>query len=203
MKLYDSVRAPNPRRVRIFLKEKAIEIPTVPVDLGTFEHRDPAFAKVNPLQRTPALELDDGTVITESVAICRYFEEIQPEPSLFGRTPLEKALVEMWNRRAELELFVPITHVFRHGHPGMAKHEVPQVAEWADVNRPKILEGLKLLDEHLSKHEFLAGSAYSIADITALCAIDFMKPTKTRVPDEMMHLIRWHQSVSSRPSALA
>ena len=202
MKLYDSVRAPNPRRVRIFLKEKGIEIPTVTVDLGAFEHRDAAFSKVNPLQRTPALELDDGTVITESVAICRYFEEIRPEPTLFGRTAFEKARVEMWNRRAELELFVPIAHVFRHGHPGMAKHEVPQVAEWAEANRPKMMAGLALLDEQLGGSQFLAGDAYSIADITALCAIDFMKPTKTRVPDEMVHLLRWHHEVSARPSAL-
>jgi len=203
MKLYDSVRAPNPRRVRIFLREKGIEIPTVTVDLAAFEHKEAAFAQVNPLRRTPALELDDGTVITESVAICRYFEEIHPHPVLFGRTPLEKALVEMWNRRAELELFVPITHTFRHGHPGMAKHEVPQLAEWAEINRPKIVEGLALLNEQLSKTPFLAGDAFSIADITALCAIDFMKPTKTKVPDEMMSLLRWHQEVSSRPSALA
>jgi len=203
MKLYDSVRAPNPRRVRIFLREKGIEIPTVTVDLAAFEHREAAFAQVNPLRRTPALELDDGTVVTESVAICRYFEEIHPHPVLFGRTPLEKALVEMWNRRAELELFVPITHTFRHGHPGMAKHEVPQISEWADANRSKILEGLALLNEQLSKTLFLAGDAFSIADITALCAIDFMKPTKTKVPDEMMSLLRWHQEGSSRPSALA
>jgi glutathione S-transferase len=203
MKLYDSVRAPNPRRVRLFLKEKGIEIPRVTIDLGAFEHRETPFTKVNPLQRTPALALEDGTVITESVAICRYFEEIQPEPNLFGRTPLERALVEMWNRRVELELFIPITHIFRHGHPGMAKHEVPQVADWAEVNRPKVMQGLALLDEQLSKTPFLAGDAFSIADITALCAIDFMKPTKTRVPDEMTALLRWHHAVSSRPSATA
>jgi len=203
MKLYDSVRAPNPRRVRIFLKEKGIEIPTVTVDLAAFEHREAAYARVNALRRTPALELDDGTVITESVAICRYVEELHPEPVLFGRTPLEKALVEMWNRRAELELFVPITHTFRHGHPGMAKHEVPQIAAWAEVNRPKIIEGLALLNEQLSKTPFLAGDVFSIADITALCAIDFMKPTKTKVPDDMTPLLQWYQAVSSRPSALA
>jgi len=183
--------------------EKGIAIPTVTVDLGAFEHREAAYARVNALQRTPALGLDDGTVITESVAICRYFEEIHPQPALFGHTPLEKALVEMWNRRAELELFVPITHAFRHGHPGMASHEVPQIAEWAEANRPKMIEGLALLNEQLSKTPFLAGDAFSIADITALCAIDFMKPTKTKVPDEMTPLLQWHQAVSSRPSAFA
>jgi len=203
MKLYDSVRAPNPRRVRLFLAEKGITVPMVTVDLAAFEHREASFAQINALQRTPALELDDGTIITESVAICRYFEAIQPEPPLFGRTPLEQAQVEMWNRRAELELFVPITHVFRHLHPGMAKHEVPQIAEWGEANKPKIMAGLALLNQTLAHHSFVAGDAFSIADITALCAIDFMKPTRLKVPDEMIHLLRWHAEVSARPSAAA
>jgi len=203
MKLYDSVRAPNPRRVRLFLAEKGITVPMVTVDLAAFEHREASFAQINALQRTPALELDDGTIITESVAICRYFEAIQPEPPLFGRTPLEQAQVEMWNRRAELELFVPITHVFRHLHPGMAKHEVPQIAEWGEANKPKIMAGLALLNQTLAHHSFVAGDAFSIADITALCAIDFMKPTRLKVPNEMIHLLRWHAEVSARPSAAA
>ena len=203
MKLYDSVRAPNPRRVRLFLAEKGVEVPLVTVDLGAFDHRNAGFTQINPLQRTPALELDDGTVITESVAICRYFEELNPEPPLFGRTPLEKAKVEMWNRRAELELFVPITHVFRHLHPGLAKHEVPQIAEWGEANKPKIIAGLMLMNDALAHHPFVAGEAFSIADITALCAIDFMKPTRIKVPDEMVHLLRWHAEVSARPSAAA
>ena len=203
MKLYDSVRAPNPRRVRLFLAEKGVTVPLVTVDLGTFEHRDAGFTQINPLQRTPALELDDGTVITETVAICRYFEELHPEPPLFGRTPLEKAQVEMWNRRAELELFVPITHVFRHLHPGMAKHEVPQIADWGEANKPKVMAGLALINYALAHHPFVAGEAFSIADITALCAIDFMKPTRIKVPDEMVHLLRWHAEVSARPSAAA
>lgn len=203
MKLYDSVRAPNPRRVRLFLAEKGVEVPLVTVDLGAFDHRNAGFTQINPLQRTPALELDDGTVITESVAICRYFEELNPEPPLFGRTPLEKAKVEMWNRRAELELFVPITHVFRHLHPGMAKHEVPQIAEWGEANKPKVMAGLMLINDALAHHPFVAGEAFSIADITTLCAIDFMKPTRIKVPDEMVHLLRWHAEVSARPSAAA
>jgi glutathione S-transferase len=203
MKLYDSVRAPNPRRVRVFLAEKGIDIPRESVDLGTFEHRGAAYRAINALERTPALELDDGTVITESVAICRYFEELQPEPALFGRTPLEKATVEMWNRRAELDLFFPIAHVFRHGHPGMAAHEVPQVKEWAEVNRTKVLAGLGLMEQQLSKAPFLAGASFSIADITLLCAIDFMKPTRIQIPAEQVHLLRWHRDVSARPSALA
>jgi glutathione S-transferase len=203
MKLYDSVRAPNPRRVRIFLHEKGIEVPRVLIDLAAFEHREAGFAQVNALQRTPALELDDGTIITESVAICRFFEAIQPEPALFGRTPVEQAKVEMWNRRAELEVFVPITHVFRHLHPGMATHEVPQIAEWGEANKPKMLSGLALLNDALAHSPYLAGETFSIADITALCALDFMKPTRIKVPDDMEHLLNWHVRVSARPSARA
>ncbi len=203
MKLYDSVRAPNPRRVRLFLAEKGITVPMVTVDLAAFEHREASYSKINTLQRTPALELDDGIILTESVAICRYFEAIHPEPALFGRTPIEQARIEMWNRRAELELFIPITHVFRHLHPGMAKHEVPQIAEWGEANKPKVIAGLALLNDALAHYPFVAGEAFSIADITALCAIDFMKPTRIKVPDEMVHLLRWHAEVSARPSAAA
>jgi glutathione S-transferase len=203
MKLFDSMRAPNPRRVRIFLHEKGIELPRVLVDLASFEHRETGFTQVNALQRTPALELDDGTVITESVAICRYFEAIQPEPALFGRTPLEQAKVEMWNRRAELEVFVPVTHVFRHLHPGMATHEVPQIADWGEANKPKIRAGLALLNQALAYSPYLAGEVFSIADITALCALDFMKPTRITVPNEMEHLLSWHARVSARSSASA
>jgi len=201
MKLYDSVRAPNPRRVRIFLAEKGLTLPLVTIDLAKFEHRDVAFSKLNPLQRTPALELDDGTVITESVAICRYIEELHPEPSLFGRTPVERALVEMWNRRVELGLFAAVTHVFRHLHPGMATHESPQVAEWGEANKAKLFEALTLINERLEESPHLAGNELSIADITLLCAVDFMKPTRLRIPDDHHHLLRWHASVSARASA--
>lgn len=203
MKLYDSVRAPNPRRVRIFLSEKGIEIPRVMVDLAAFEHRSDEFTKLNPLRRTPTLELDDGTIITESVAICRYFEEIHPEPALFGRTPVEKASVEMWNRRVELGFMNEVQAVFRHGHPGMATHEIPQVAEWAEANKPKLLASLRLINERLGETPYIAGDTYSIADITLLCAVDFMKPTKIKVPDDHIHILRWYDSVNARPSAKA
>ncbi len=203
MKLYDSVRAPNPRRVRIFLAEKGIDVPRVMVDLATFEHRTDDFAKLNPLRRTPTLELDDGTIITESVAICRYFEEIHPDQPLFGCTAVEKAMIEMWNRRVELGFMNEVQAVFRHGHPGMASHEIPQVTEWAEANRPKILASLRLINERLGEVPYIAGDHYSIADITLLCAVDFMKPTKIKVPDDHTHLLRWYEMVSSRPSAKA
>lgn len=203
MKLYDSVRAPNPRRVRVFLAEKGLDIPREVIDLATFQHRERKFEAINPLKQTPALVLDDGTVITESVAICRYFEELYPKPPLFGVTAKGKALVEMWNRRIELGLLNAVAAVFRHGHPGMSKHEVPQVTEWAEANRPKVLEGLHMADQALANSPFIAGDAYSIADITLLCAIDLMKPSKMTVPDDCEHLKRWYAEVSARPSAVA
>src|SRR5271165_4736005 len=137
MKLYDSKMAPNPRRARIFLAEKGISVPTEQVDMMQMQHKTPEYTAINPLQRVPALALDDGTVITESIAICRYFEALQPDPPLFGRGALETALVEMWNRRAELHLFLPVSNVFRHLHPAMAQMEVPQVPEWGEANKPR------------------------------------------------------------------
>ncbi len=203
MKLYDSKFAPNPRRARIFLAEKGISVPTEQVDIGAKQHLTPEYAAINPLQRTPALELDDGTIIAELIAICRYFEELQPEPPLFGKGAKEIAAVEMWNRRCELNLFFPVAHVFRHTHPAMKELEVPQVAEWAEANRPRIAEFLKILDDQLETNEFIAGAHYTVADITALCALDFTKPARVTVPEGLGNLQRWREAVSARPSARA
>src|SRR6266403_2194616 len=139
MKLFDGGGAPNPRRVRIFLAEKGITVPIAPVDLGALEHKSAAFATIDPIQRVPVLVLDDGTVIAESIAICRYFEALNPEPSLFGRDPLEIAAIEMWNRRLELNFLFPVSHVFRNSHPAMQAREVPQVPAWAEANKPRIV----------------------------------------------------------------
>src|SRR5216684_7840126 len=149
MKLYDGGRAPNPRRVRIFLAEKGMSVPMEPVNLGALEHKTAAYTAINPIQRVPALVLDDGTVITESIAICRYFEALQPEPPLFGRGALEIARIEMWNRRLELHLLLPVSQVFRNSHPAMKEMEVPQVPAWAEANKPRILEFIALLDSEL------------------------------------------------------
>jgi glutathione S-transferase len=203
MKLFDGGRAPNPRRVRVFLAEKGLQVPLVPVDMGALEHREQAVSSRNPLQRLPVLELDDGTVITESVAICRYFEELHPEPALFGRAALGKALVEMWQRRMELNLLGCVAAAFRHIHPAMKEWEVPQIPEWGEANKPKAIGFLRLLDAELANREFVAGDAYSIADITGLIAIDFMKPARIKVPDDCANVLRWHQAISSRPSAVA
>ena len=203
MKLFDGGKAPNPRRVRVFLAEKGISVPLVPVDMGALEHKGENVTVRNPLQRLPVLELDDGTVLTESIAICRYFEELYPEPALFGTTALEKALVEMWQRRVELNLLMCVAQAFRHVHPAMKGWEVPQIAEWGEANKPKALEFLGLLDKELASREFVAGDRYSVADITGLIAVDFMKPARIAVPDELGNVRRWHGAVSARPSAAA
>ena len=203
MKLYDAGRAPNPRRTRIFLAEKGIDVPSEQVDMMAKEHKTPEYTAINPLQRMPALVLDDGTVITELIAISRYFEALQPEPPLFGVGAKEIAEVEMWNRRCELNLMFPVAQVFRHTHPAMKELEVPQVAEWGEANRPKVVDFLKILDTQLKTHRFVAGDRFSVADITALVAIDFMKPSKIALPEGLDNLQRWHAEVSARPSAKA
>ena len=203
MKLYDGGRAPNPRRVRIFLAEKGITVPTEQVDLGSMQQRSEAFSAINPMQRVPALVLDDGTVISESIAICRYFEALNPEPVLFGRGALGSALVEMWNRRAELHLFLPVSHIFRHLHPAMARMEVPQVPDWGEANKPRVMAFLQFLDDELKGRPYIAGADYSVADITTMVAVDFMRVAKLAVPDAMANLKRWHGAVSARPSAAA
>ncbi len=203
MKIIQTAKAPNPRRVRIFLAEKQIDIPyqNIPFEMDAL--RSAGFTALNPLRRVPVLVLDDGTCITESVAICRYFEEIQPQPALFGTSPLDRAEVEMWNRRAELGLFFHVAQIFRHTHPSMAEFESPQVAEWAEANRPKLAEQLQVFDKRLADTPFLAGSDYSIADITALVAVDFMRAAKLSIPPDLKNLTRWHNSVSARPSSAA
>ncbi len=202
MKLYDGGRAPNPRRVRIFLAEKGLSVPMESVNLGALEHKTAAYTAINPLQRVPALVLDDGTVITESMAICRYFEGLRPEPPLFGRGGREEALVEMWNRRIELNLYEAVSAVFRHLHPAMREME-NQIPEWGEANKPRAIALLALLDRELGGHPYVAGEHYSVADITGLVAVDFMKPAKLEVPEEFANLRRWHAQVTARPSAKA
>lgn len=203
MKLYDTKTAPNPRRTRIFLAEKGITVPTEQVDMTTFQHRTPEYTALNPFQRMPALVLDDGTVITESMAICRYFEMLQPQPALFGEGAKEIALVEMWNRRCEINFFANVAAVFRHLHPAMKEYEIPQVPAYAEAMRPKAIWFLELIDKELASREFIAGAHYSVADITTLCAVDFMKPARLVMPDNLANVKRWHAAVSARPSAKA
>ncbi len=201
MKLYDGGRAPNPRRVRVFLAEKGVEVPVEPVDLGAMAHRSAAFTAVNPLQRLPALELDDGTVITESIAICRYFEALHPAPPLFGSDPKETAIIEMWERRIEFHLLATVANVFRHTHPAMKEMEVPQVPAWAEANRPRVAAFLDLLDRELAGRRYVAGDRFTVADITGMVAVDFMKWARLPVSDDLAHVQRWHADVAARPSA--
>jgi glutathione S-transferase len=201
MKLIETRSAPNPRRVRIFMAEKGVLIETEQRELSSLTSAE--FTALNPEQRVPVLVLDGGEVIAETVAICRYIEELHPTPSLMGATSLERAQVEMWQRRVELGLFWAVAQVFRHLHPSMATMEVPQVAAWGEANKAKAHVALTKLDERLAHSRFIAGEAYSIADITALVAIDFMKPARIVRPVELVNLERWYQEVSARPSTKA
>jgi glutathione S-transferase len=202
MKLYDGGRVPNARRVRMYLAEKGIEVPMVPVDLGAKEHLAPAFLKKNPAGRVPVLELDDGTIITESMAICRYFEALHPEPPLFGTTPLEQALVVMWMRKAEFEFYQPVAYTFRHLNPAMADYE-DQVPEWGEASRSRALGGMATLNARLLHSPYIAGDHFSVADIVAFITLEFMKVAKLTVPEAMTALAAWHARIAARPSAKA
>lgn len=202
MKLYDSTMAPNPRRVRIFLAEKGVEVPTVQVDIAKAENRKPPFLERNPLGGVPVLELDDGTHLAESVAICRYFEETHPEPPLMGTDARDRAWVEMWQRRMELEVALPVMQCFRNTH-AFFQGRIEQVPEYGDVCRRSAEKRLAWLDRELADRAFVAGERYTIADITALVGIDFGRVVKIRIDPEQKHLQRWYEAVSSRPSAKA
>jgi glutathione S-transferase len=203
MKILQTKTAPNPRRVRVFLAEKGIEVPYEELDLMQGALKTPEFTKLNPFQRVPVLVLDDGTAISETMAICRYFEETKPEPALFGKGAKQRALIEMWNRRMELGLLFSVAQAFRHLHPAAAQLEVPQVAAWGEANKPRAQEVLQLLDEELGKRRFVAGDDFTVADITALVAIDFARVARIQRAESLKNLARWHGEVSARPSAKA
>ena len=204
MKIYSSTVAPNPRRVRIFLAEKGIQVPYEDVDIGSAVNRQPEYRKkINPLGEVPVLELDDGTHIAESVAICRYFEELHPEPPLFGVGALERAMVEMWNRRMEFHLLLLVAQTFRNTSE-FFKGRIPQVPAYAEVCRAAAEKSYAWLNEELANRRYIAGERFTIADITALCAVDFGRVSKIRIkPEEQKNLARWREEVSARPSAKA
>jgi glutathione S-transferase len=202
MKLYDFKQAPNPRRVRVFLAEKGISVPLEQVDIVRRANRQPDFLAKNPLGGIPVLELDDGTFIAESIAICRYFEALQPAPALFGRDAREQALVEMWNRRIELVLLNAIGMVWGHGSPLTAKI-VQQIPANIEPNRRRAAGFLELLESELAKRQFVAGDFISVADISALCAIDFAKMVQIAPDPSLKSVARWYEEMSARPSARA
>ena len=202
MKLYDLKAGLNPRRVRIFLAEKGIDIPIVPIDMDAGENATAEVLKLNPLGKLPVLVLDDGTVLTESVAICRYLESLHPEPPLFGRTPLEQAQVEMWNRRMEHEILVHVTNMFRHTHPFWIGRQT-QFKDFGEWSRDILLDRMRWLDGELAAREYVAGNTYTVADITAQCALLVAKACKLPIPEDMPNLAAWWARVTSRPSARA
>ena len=202
MKLYTSHRAPNPRRVRWVMAEKGIEdVEVIEVDILTGEHKAPEYRARVGVPHVPALELDDGATISESVAICRYLEALYPEPNLFGRDPRELAVIEMWTRRCEFYLANPIMLTVRHSHPALAALEAVQIPQLAEYNKVAAEKFMKTLDRRLSEHEFLAADRFTIADVVAVVGLDFARLIKYRPPEELTHLARWLAECRARPAA--
>jgi glutathione S-transferase len=204
MRLYKSKRAPNPRRVTMFMAEKGISgIEHVIIDLLADEHKDDAFRAKNPLSQVPALELDDGRVLCETRAICTYLEGLYPEPNLMGVDYEERALIEMADRRAELHLFAAIANCVRHSHPGLATLEQPQFPDFGSSQGAKVREVARVLDQSLAEQPYLAGAHFTIADITAFCALEFARGLMKFQPGDegMPHLQAYRDRIAQRPSA--
>ncbi len=203
MKLYGApMPAPNPRRVRIFLAEKGVDLAETPIDLRGREHKSPRHRARNSLGQVPTLELDDGTTISETVAICRYFEEINPDPPLFGKTAIEKAQIDMWVRRIEFVLMAPVGNFWRHAHRFTAALRT-QFKDFGESNREAYAGAQRWLDRELDGKAFIAGEAYTMADICALTTVDFAAWIGLPLDAERPHLAAWHERVSARPSAAA
>ncbi len=202
MKLYVAQTAPNPRRVTLFMAEKGItDIELVNVDLNTLEHRSEAFRVKSPLARVPALELDDGRVLTESRAICTYLEGLYPQPNLMGVDYEERAFIEMADRRVEWSLLLGIANSVRHSHPGLAVLEQPQFADFGRSQGQKVLEVAQWFDHQLERQPWLAGERFTIADITAFCAIEFARLMKFKPAAQGLHSLQaWRDRVAERPS---
>jgi glutathione S-transferase len=209
MKFYDCATAPSPQRVRIFLAEKGITVPTVQVNLRAGEQFSPEFRAVNPDCTVPVLMLDDGTTITDAVGICVYFEAIQPQPVLLGETAAEKALAVTWQRIAERDGFYAVMEAFRNTTPGLKGRALPgpreyeQIPALAERGRARLDRFFRAMEARLADHEFVAGASFTIADITTLVTVGFAAWIKMPIPSDCRHLRRWHEQVSARPSAKA
>lgn len=207
MKLYDMRVAPNPRRVRVFLAEKGIEVPRIEINIRAGENLQPEFLAINPRGVLPTLQLEDGTILDESTAICRYFEELRPDPPLMGRNALEKAMIECWTRRVEFDAGQPVIDAFRNSYPPYAERAVPgksgirAIPELVERGRQRLTEFYPAIDRRLAESEFVAGATFSIADITLMCIADFARAVKLPWPDGLEHFSRWHAQVAARPSA--
>lgn len=203
MKLYGApMPAPNPRRVRVFLAEKGIDLPETPVDMMRREHKSDEHKARNSLGQVPTLELDDGTCISETVAICRYFDEVQPDPPLFGRTPVEKANVDMWIRRVEFQVMSPVGMYWRHAHPFTARL-LTQFKDFGESNKALYVGAQTWLDRELADKPFVAGETYTMADICLLSTVDFATWIGLPMEAEFANLKAWHDRVTARPSASA
>jgi glutathione S-transferase len=209
MKLYDYAKAPSPRRVRMFLAEKGIAVPLVEVDLRNGEQFGQAFRAINPECTVPVLELDNGIRIADILGICRYFEELHPDPALMGRSAEQKALIESWQRRVERDGFYAVMEAFRNSTPGFKARALPgpqpyeQIPALAERGRARVQHFFAWLEDRLAGNEFVAGPQFTIADITALVTVDFAGWVKLGAPERMTHFHRWYRAVSARPSASA
>ena len=202
MKLWSAAVAPNPRRVEIYLMEKGIEVETENIDLGAKANYEPEFVAMNPLARVPVLELDDGTFLAESKAICRYFEETHPEPPLLGSNTQERALIEMWDRRMESELMGNITGAFRHLHPYW-DGRIEQIPAYGDICKRNADDRMAWLNGELADRDYIAGDRFTLADITAICAFGIGRVAKIRIPEELKNLTEWNERMSARDSVIA
>jgi glutathione S-transferase len=204
MKFYTSSRAPNPRRVAMFIAEKGLSgIEQVQIDIGAAQHRSAEYLALNPFGRVPALELDDGRVLCETRAICSWLEGYAPEPNLMGDGFDERAFIEMTDRRVELHLFYGIANCVRHTHPGLAALEQPQFPEYGAAQGEKMRETARWLDQTLAAQPFVAGQRFTIADITAFCALEFGRGLMRFRPGQegYTHLQAWRDRIAERPSA--
>ena len=207
MKFYDCTPAPSPRRVRIFIAEKGLDIETIQVDLRNKEQMNPDFAKKNPWLTVPVLELDDGTCISEIGACCRYLEEVHPEPPLLGRDAKDKAIVEMWNHHMEVDGIQAGSEAFRNSTKAMVgraltgPYDYEQIPALAERGKKRLANFFETLDKRLAESRYIAGDSYSIADITAKVTVDFAGWVKVAPLDSQTNLRRWYDEVSARPSA--
>lgn len=208
MKFYNFQGAPSPRRVRVFMAEKGIEIETVEIQLREGEHLKSAYLKINPWATVPALELDDGRVISEAIAVCRYLEDAFPDPPLMGVDAADKGIVAMWEHRLEWDGYLAVAETLRNSAERMKDRaytgpvNFPQIPEVAERGHARIEQFWQLLDQRCADSEFVAGERYSVADITALISIDFAaRALELPLPESYTDASRWHKQVSARPSA--
>lgn len=205
MKMYETSTAPNPRRVRIFMAEKGLldKVEFVQLDLQKGENLSAGFVARNPMKKVPVLELDDGTCISETMAICRYFEEQYPDTTpLLGTTPLEKAQIEQWLRWIEYYFFMPVGMCFQHT-TGYFKDRMNPIKEWGEESGAQVARFMEFLDDHLQGHDYIYGDQFTAADINAMCAIDFARVVKIKITPEQSNLQAWYDRIRERPSAKA